>query len=69
MNKTTVERVFVAGHRGMVGAAIVRCLKSVATGSSLQLVLRSHDELDLVDSAQVEHGLHGGSTGRWHTGK
>ena len=54
MNKTNVERVFVAGHRGMVGAAIVRRLKSMTTGTSLQLVLRSHDELDLSDSAQVE---------------
>lgn len=54
MSKTTAERVFVAGHRGMVGAAIVRRLKALETGNTLQLVLRSHDELDLVDSTQVE---------------
>ncbi|MFM8468232.1 MAG: GDP-L-fucose synthase family protein [Oxalobacteraceae bacterium] len=54
MSKVPVERVFVAGHRGMVGSAIVRRLRSLATSNPLQLILRSHDELDLVDSAQVE---------------
>ncbi len=54
MRKASVERVFVAGHRGMVGSAIVRMLRPLASGQKLQLVLRSHDELDLIDAAQVE---------------
>lgn len=54
MSKSPVERVFVAGHRGMVGSAIVRRLRSLASSQKLQLVLRSHDELDLIDAAQVE---------------
>ncbi len=54
MSRTTVERVFVAGHRGMVGSAIVRMLRPLAASHRLQLVLRSHDELDLIDTAQVE---------------
>ena len=49
-----IERVYVAGHRGMVGSAIVRALRPLAAEKSLQLVLRSHDELDLLDAAQVE---------------
>ncbi|PKN08858.1 MAG: GDP-fucose synthetase [Deltaproteobacteria bacterium HGW-Deltaproteobacteria-8] len=42
--------IFVAGHRGLVGSAIVRQLK--AQGFT-NLVLRTHAELDLVDGAQV----------------
>jgi GDP-L-fucose synthase len=49
MNKD--DRVFVAGHRGLVGAAIVRRLE--AEGFS-RLVLRSHSELDLCSQAAVD---------------
>jgi len=45
-----VERVFVAGHSGMVGAAIVRQLQRQ---SGCEIVTRSHAELDLVDQAAV----------------
>lgn len=43
-------RIFVAGHRGMVGSAIVRALQ--ARGDAT-IVCRTHDELDLCDQAQV----------------
>ncbi len=43
-------KVYVAGHRGMVGSAIVRRL---AADGCARLVLRGHDELDLADQAQV----------------
>jgi GDP-L-fucose synthase len=43
-------RIFVAGHRGMVGSAITRALR--AAGHK-QLVLRTHAELDLRDRAGV----------------
>ena len=49
MNKDA--RVYVAGHGGLVGAAIVRRLE--AEGYS-QLVLRSHAELDLCSQAAVD---------------
>jgi GDP-L-fucose synthase len=45
------DRVFVAGHGGLVGAAIVRRLE--AEGFS-QLVLRSHADLDLCSQAAVD---------------
>lgn len=45
------SRIFVAGHRGMVGSAIVRRL--LAEGAS-RLLLRSRSELDLTDQAAVE---------------
>ena len=44
-------RVFVAGHRGMVGGAIVRRLR-VADGC--EIVTRSRRELDLTRQADVE---------------
>lgn len=45
------SRIYVAGHRGLVGSAIVRHLQ--ADGAT-NLILRTHDELDLVDQAAVE---------------
>lgn len=42
------SRIFVAGHRGLVGSALVRRLQ--AAGYS-QLILRSSQELDLRDQA------------------
>ena len=43
-------KIFVAGHRGMVGSAIVRALKR---SGNVRLILRSRAELDLCDSAAV----------------
>lgn len=42
--------VFVAGHRGMVGSAIVRRLKSMGYGN---IITRNRNELDLLDQASV----------------
>ena len=47
------RRVFVAGHRGMVGSAIVRRLKS--EGSSV--LFEERDRLDLTDRASVDRWL------------
>jgi len=43
-------RIYVAGHRGMVGSAIVRNLQ--AKGYS-HVITRTHAELDLIDQAAV----------------
>ncbi|MES9970986.1 MAG: GDP-L-fucose synthase, partial [Candidatus Thiodiazotropha sp.] len=43
-------KIYVAGHRGLVGAAIVQCLKD---GGWNNLLLRTHSELDLTDQSQV----------------
>jgi len=43
-------RVFVAGHRGMVGSAIVRHLQALGYRN---IVTRSRQELDLLDQAAV----------------
>ncbi|MCW8945271.1 MAG: GDP-L-fucose synthase [Sedimenticola sp.] len=44
------SKIYIAGHRGLVGSAIVRQLE--AQGFS-NLLLRTHAELDLVNQAQV----------------
>ncbi len=46
----TKQRIFVAGHRGMVGAGLVRQLEQ---RGDVELILRGRDELDLLDSAAV----------------
>jgi GDP-L-fucose synthase len=45
-----LDKVYVAGHRGMVGSAIVRALERRGTK---KIVTRSHDELDLTSQADV----------------
>jgi len=45
------ERIFVAGHRGLVGSALVRALRRA--GKAGDLVLRTSAELDLRDQAAV----------------
>lgn len=45
------RRIFVAGHRGMVGAALLRQLQGQA---DVTLVTASHAELDLVDQQAVQ---------------
>ena len=49
MNKTS--RIYVAGHRGLVGSAILRKLQSEGYTN---LVLRTSRELDLTRQAEVE---------------
>jgi GDP-L-fucose synthase len=48
MNK--VDRIYIAGHRGLVGAAILRRLRAEGY---CNLMNRSHTELDLTDQAAV----------------
>ena len=44
------QKIYVAGHRGMVGSAIVRALREQG---ETNFVLRTHAELDLTDQAAV----------------
>jgi len=46
------SRIFLAGHQGMVGSAIYRRLQAE---NYLNIITRSHDELDLVNQAAVGH--------------
>lgn len=49
-----MSRIFVAGHRGMVGGAILRQLEArVQAGEAIELVTRTHDQLDLTDQRAV----------------
>ena len=44
------DKIYVAGHRGLVGSAIVRSLQAKGYEN---IVMRTHRELDLVDQAAV----------------
>jgi len=44
------ERIYIAGHRGMVGSAICRELNRIGCS---QLITRSHGQLDLTEQAEV----------------
>jgi len=46
------EKIYVAGHRGMVGSAIVRKLQALEYN---HIITASHQELDLLQQQQVEH--------------
>ena len=48
MNKTS--KIYIAGHRGLVGSAIV---KNLISKGYTNLVYRTHKELDLLDSIAV----------------
>jgi len=48
---TDQPKIYIAGHRGMVGAAIVRVLHSQ---SRTNLITRTHAELDLTNQAAVQ---------------
>lgn len=55
MSKQT--KIYVAGHRGMVGSAIVRQLHSLPCGSgapAANVLIRTHAELDLTNQAAVQ---------------
>lgn len=52
MNKS--DRIFVAGHRGLVGSAIVRELERQGFKN---LLVKSRDEVDLTDDAAVKRFL------------
>jgi GDP-L-fucose synthase len=47
---TQDSRIYVAGHRGLVGSAVVRSLKNHGFGN---LIVRSHKELDLTEQSAV----------------
>ena len=49
----TNEKIYVAGHRGMVGAAIVRQLLAQGVAQT-HIVTRTHAELDLTNQAAVQ---------------
>lgn len=45
------DRIYVAGHRGMVGSA---CVRAFEKAGFTNLVVRTHRELDLCDAAAVQ---------------
>lgn len=47
----TSAKIYVAGHRGLVGSALLRCLQSQGFSN---LITRSRQELDLTRQAEVE---------------
>ena len=52
LGAAAIPKIYVAGHRGMVGSAIVRALSTGLLHS--QVVTRTHAELDLTNQAAVQ---------------
>lgn len=51
-------KIYLAGHRGMVGKAILRLLEArQAVGEELELIMRTHAQLDLTNQAAVRSFL------------
>lgn len=50
-NLTKEDKIYVAGHRGLVGSAIVRSLKR---SGYTNIIGRTHSELDLTNQADVK---------------
>jgi nucleoside-diphosphate-sugar epimerase len=47
-------KIYVAGHRGMVGSGIVRQLEArIAAGEKLEILTRTHSQLDLTEQSAV----------------
>ena len=46
------SRIYVAGHRGLVGSAIIRALKQKGFEN---LIKRTHAELELLDAVAVQN--------------
>ena len=46
------DKIYIAGHRGLVGSAIIRQLES---RGFTNLLIRTHKELDLTNQAQVQN--------------
>ena len=46
------SKIYIAGHRGLVGSAIKRTLESQGYTN---LLCKTHQELDLTDAQQVKH--------------
>ena len=50
-----MKRIFIAGHKGMVGSAIVRQLEQqIKDGAQLELVVRDRSQLNLLSQADVQ---------------
>ena len=49
-------KIFIAGHRGLVGSALVRAFQ--AERPDYELLLRTRQELDLLDTPKVQELFH-----------
>ena len=45
------DKIYIAGHRGLVGSAIVRRLEA---RGFVNLIMRTHKELDLTNQVSVQ---------------
>ena len=52
------DKIYVAGHNGMVGSAIIRQLQTKINNTT-QLITRTHQELDLTNQQQVDDFIAG----------
>lgn len=55
MNNTLDAKIYIAGHTGLVGSAILRCLKGLGYRN---LITKTSRELDLTDEKSVKEFFH-----------
>src|SRR5476649_1471643 len=54
MSESTPRRLFLAGHGGLAGGAILRALEArIADGEEWDILVRTRKELDLLDEDAV----------------
>lgn len=59
MGSFSGHRIFVAGHRGMVGSAIVRALEErQKAGETFEILTQTRQELDLAERSAVREYFH-----------
>ena len=54
MNKKNKKKIYLAGHKGMVGSAMYKLLSSSSKSKNIEIITRTKKQLNLLDQKKVE---------------